>query len=252
MRVARVVVQAPVASFRYPFFVIGRQPTFDVPPPSTILGLCASARGAWPDPSAFFFGLHFTFRARAVDLEHAHVTKASGGKTHVRVAAPGGDERATTEAQVVPAEREFLFGVTMTLYLDPALGAAFRSPAHTLVLGRSQDLAEVVRIEEVALERSERARLEHTLLPWELRPCIPAGATVLLSRSISEPPRRQAVFARYISLHDAVLLDDNPGSRRSLLQVEGIELKDLWCDGSIVDDAGFPRGVWLHRLSDGA
>jgi CRISPR-associated protein Cas5t len=246
MRVARVVVRAPVTSFRYPFFVTGRQPTFDVPPPSTILGQCASVLGRRPDTGAFFFGLHFTYRSRGVDLEHQHITTGSSGRTRIRVPADGGEAPATTTATVVPCLREFLFDVTMTLYLDPGMAAAYRSPAHTLTLGRSQDLAEVACLEEVTLERGERARIEHTLLPWELRPCIPAGSTLLLTADISEPPKRQASFARFISLHDAVFLG-GPGSSRSVLRVPGIDLEDLWCDTSILDDEGFPRGVWLHR-----
>jgi CRISPR-associated protein Cas5t len=247
MRVARVVVYAPVTSFRYPFFVTGRQPTFDVPPPSTIFGQCASALGRRPDAATFFFGLHFAYRSRGVDYEHQHITTALGGKTRMRVPTSGGDAPATTLVAVIPGEREFLFDVTMTLYLDPKVAAAYRSPAYTLTLGRSQDLAEVVGVDEVTLERGERARLEHTLLPWDLRPAIPAGATLLLSRHIGEPPERQPSFARYISLHEAVFLGGAPDSARTVLRVEGLDLENLWCDGSVVDEKGFPRGVWLHR-----
>lgn len=245
MRVARVVVRAPVTSFRYPFFVTGRQPTFDVPPPSTILGQCASALGRRPDMAGFFFGLHFTFRSRGVDLEHQHITSAASGRSRFRAPADGRMAQETTSATVVPCLREFLFDVTMTLYLEPGMAAAYRSPVHTLTLGRSQDLAEVARVEEVILERCERARLEHTLLPWRLRPCIPAGSTLLLTAEISEPPEREASFARFISLHDAVFLGGSVSSR-SVLRVPGVALDDLWCDASIVDAAGFPRGVWLH------
>src|SRR2546425_5315575 len=97
MRVTRVVVEAPVTSFRHPFFVTGRQLTFDFPPPSTILGHCASALGKWPDPATFFFGLHFTSRARAGDLEHQHITAALPLGTQTKVPTPEGPVRATTE-----------------------------------------------------------------------------------------------------------------------------------------------------------
>ena len=45
MRVLRVLIEAPVTSFRYPHFLIGRQITYDMPPPSTIYGHVMSAVG---------------------------------------------------------------------------------------------------------------------------------------------------------------------------------------------------------------
>jgi CRISPR-associated protein Cas5t len=250
MDVARVVVHAPVTSFRHPFFVTGKQPTAHFPPPSTIHGHCASMLGRWPDPETFHFGLHFTFRSIAVDLEHQHLTEAVTGRSRRTVRTAQGAVRATTEISVQPVSREFLFDAALTLYLAPDMAEAFRAPAYPVVLGRSQDLAEVVAVDMVTLRRSERIRLEHTLLPWRLRPCIPAGPTALLSRYIGEPPRRQAEFDRYIALHDPVFLGADPDDRRSVLRVEGIEFDALWSDPEHTDEDGFERGVWVHRLRE--
>lgn len=250
MRVAKVVLHADVTSFRYPFFVTGRQPTFDMPPPSTIHGHCASALGSWPDPRSFFFGLHFLFRARASDLEHQHLAQALPHRTPLRVRTADGDARATTEVGIQPVIRDFLFNCRLTLYLPPDLGAAFREPVFPVVLGRSQDLAEVVSVGEVELERPVRARLEHTLLPRTARPCVRFGATVLLSRYISEPPRREATFAQYIALREPVFFGEGANESRAFIHVPGIALDDLWVDDAERDDDGFARGVWLHRLMD--
>jgi CRISPR-associated protein Cas5t len=250
MLVARVQVHAPVTSFRHPFFVTGRQPTSLMPPPSTVLGHCASALGAWPDPKSFFFGIHFTFRSRVGDLEHQHISQALGEKTWTFVETPGGPERATSEITVQPVVRDFLFDVRMTLYLPAALAPAFRSPVHTVVLGRSQDLAEVVSVEEVALHRPERARIEHTLLPIALRPSVRFGSTVLLTRYVSPPPERHASFAQYIVLHEPVFYGQSAEPNRAFLQVEGLSTDDLWSDPDVADDEGFERGVWLHRVVD--
>src|SRR5436190_11664575 len=122
MHVTRVVVEATVTSFRHPFFVTGRQLTFDFPPPSTIFGHCASVIGEWPDPATFFFGLHFTSRARAGDLEHQHITAALPSRTKTMVLTPGGPVRATTEVTVQPVWRDFLFDARMTLYLPREIG----------------------------------------------------------------------------------------------------------------------------------
>lgn len=250
LRVTRVKVHAPITSFRHPFFVVGSQPSFDIPPPSTVHGHCASALGRWPDPRSFFFGIHFTFRSKVRDLEHQHIATALGAKAKTQVPTPGGPVRATTEITVQPVVREMLFDATMTLYLDPEVGAAFRAPVFPVTLGRSQDLAEVQAVEDVTLERPTRARLEHTLLPRAVRPCVRFGATVLLSRHVSEPPERNATFAQYIVLHEPVFLGGDRGHARTFDRVEGVGLDDLLCDPTVVDDEGFARGVWIHRLVD--
>lgn len=252
MRVARIVIHADVTSFRHPFFVTGRQPTSDIPPPSTILGHCASALGRWPDPSAFFFGLHFIYRSRGQDLEHQHVAQALSPRTTTRVQTLEGEVRATTEITVQPVPRDFLFDVTMTLYLPMDIGAAFRSPTYTVVLGRSQDLAEVVSIDEIELERPGQARVEHTLLPWSVRPCLYLGSTVLLTKYISEPPERHAQFERYVALHEPIFYGEGADPNRSFLRVEDISFEDLWIDPTIVDEDGFARGVWIHRIAEEA
>jgi CRISPR-associated protein Cas5t len=234
MQVVRVLVHADVTSFRHPFFVTGRQPTFDIPPPSTIHGHCASALGRWPDPSSFFFGLHFSYRSRGQDLEHQHIAKVRG---------------ATSEITIQPVPRDFLFDVNMTLYLPADIGIAFRSPTYTVVLGRSQDLGQVVSVDEIDLERPSRARVEHTILPWSIRPCLSFGSTVLLTKYISEPPERHATFERYVVLHEPVFYGEGADPNRSFLRVENISFDDLWIDPTIVDDDGFSRGVWIHRIA---
>ena len=48
-----------------------------------------------------------------------------------------GPAQATTEINVQPVVRDFLFDASMTLYLPTSLAAAFRSPVYPVVLGRS-------------------------------------------------------------------------------------------------------------------
>lgn len=256
MRVVRVVVHADVTSFRHPFFVTGsvtgHQPTFDMPPPSTVLGHCASALGEWPSEQRFYFGIQFVYRSRGRDLEHQHMTQRLSSKTTTRVQTAEGDARATTEITIQPVLREFLFDVTMTLYLPPDIGLAFRQPMYPVVLGRSQDLAEVISVEEVNLERPGRARVEHTLLPFSVRPYLHLGATVLLSRYITPPPERYASFERYIVLHDPVFYGEGADPNRAFLQMDGVTFDGLWVDPSVVDEDGFARGLWIHRVTDEA
>ncbi len=136
MRVAKTIIHADVASFRHPFFVTGRQPTSDIPPPSTIHGHCASALGHWPDLSTFFFGLHFSYRSRGQDLEHQHISQPLSPRTTLHIPTLQGEARATTELTIQPVARDFLFDVHMTLYLPIDIGIAFKSPMYSVVLGR--------------------------------------------------------------------------------------------------------------------
>lgn len=259
MEALRVEIYAPVTSFRYPFFVVGRQPTYALPPPSTVLGHCASALGRWPDEAwraGFSFGLFFSFRSRTSDLEHEHIAKALGAKSRTEVPSPEGPLRATTEVTVQPVVRDFLFDTRLTLYLvvepEERLGeleAAFRAPAHTVVLGRSQDLAEVVAVERVQLERPARARLERTLLPAVVRPCLRSGTMLLLTRYIGPAPERKVEFAQYIALGEPAFFGPDADPATAFLRAEGVALDALWCDPSIRDEEQYPRGVWLHRIA---
>ena len=151
-----------------------------------------------------------------------HIGVGSKGFSERSCARLDGDARDDDKVVVQPVLREFLFDVTMTIYLDPSLGTAFRCPVFPVTLGRSQDLAEIVAVEPLELLKSPRARLEHTLLPRALRPCVRFGSTVLLSRHISKPPKREATFAQYIVLHEPVLLGGPPDTTRTFERVEGV------------------------------
>ncbi len=169
LRALKVTVEAAATSFRYPHFLIGRQVSYDMPPPSTIYGHVASALGELPSPTELKFGYDFRFSARASDLEHQHIITAGGAKFQV-----DGRKRATnTQATVQPHLREFLFRPRLTLYLqDLSLAPAFRSPAFCVILGRSQDLASYTNIEEVEL----RPAAEHTSSTQSYR--FPTGPTL--------------------------------------------------------------------------
>ena len=78
--VAKVTIEAPVVSFRYPHFLIARQPTFVMPPPSTIFGHVAKAAlGEWP-AKPLHFAYSFRCDGRARDLEHQQIISRTSGK----------------------------------------------------------------------------------------------------------------------------------------------------------------------------
>lgn len=251
MRVAKIVIEAPVTSFRYPHFLIARQISFDMPPPSTIYGHVASAAGELLPPDSFRFGYTFEFQSKASDLEHQHIISPGGSRqsfTH-----EGGKLPVSIEATVQPHLRDFLFKPRLTLYLDPPeLAEIFRSPVFCVILGRSQDLAQIVSVEEIDLEMTQGAYLEHTLLPFSFRPSISVGVTVSMPRYIGPGPERRAHFERFISLRERVFAgvveqSEGLGIRRLIQQASAPS--SWWVDSATPVHHGVHRGVVFHSCA---
>jgi CRISPR-associated protein Cas5t len=250
LRVVRVTVEAPVTSFRYPHFLVGRQVSYDMPPPSTIYGHIASALGELPTATSFQFGYDFRFVSRCSDLEHQHIITAGGQA----FAAEGGKYRTSVQATVQPHLRDFLFRPTLVLYVTRHDWIeAFWSPAFCVVLGRSQDLASVTKVEDIELEERTGAYFEHTLLPFSYRPYVGIGATVLMPRWIEPPPGRHAHFERFIVLHKERLFTGVYERPEALAQsrrmVRATEHQTWWVDPTTLEDHGVQRGVVLHSCA---
>jgi CRISPR-associated protein Cas5t len=247
MRVLRVDVEAPVCSFRYPHFLVGRQISFDMPPPATIYGHVSSALGDYPDPQTFRFAYYFTSIGKTDDLENQCIITPGG-----RPFAVGGAAfPSSTNAIVQPTRRQFLFGCRMTLYLDaPQFRDAFTNPKFIVVLGRSQDLASYLRVDEVDLIQSDRGYYEHTILPAEFRRRVGRGTTVLMPRYVAPPPMREATFEKYIvlkeRLYDGPEPDDILGSRQ-MLRIEG-ETPEILIDPDTPEWHGAHRALVFHSF----
>jgi CRISPR-associated protein Cas5t len=122
-----VEVTAAVASFRNPLYA-GVQAGLPCPPPATIGGMLAAAAGGWQHaPERLRFAASFTASAAGVDLETYHPLDARGRRT-----------------EPTPKDRDFLAGITLTLWITEDLAQwerALRRPVWPLRLGRSQDVA---------------------------------------------------------------------------------------------------------------
>lgn len=250
LAVIRVTVEAPATSFRYPHFLVGRQVTYDMPPPSTIYGHIASALGELPDPAGFQFAYDFRFASRGSDLEHQHIITA-GGQAFT---ADGKKFPTSVQATVQPHVRDFLFRPRLVLYVNRCDWAgAFRSPAFCVILGRSQDLASVTKVEEMELEQRNGGYFEHTLLPFSYRPYVALGTTALMPRMIGPPPERRVHFDRFITLHRERLFAGtyaNPAGvapvRRML---QDMEQRMWWVDPDSPADRDVQRAVVFHSCA---
>ena len=220
LRVLKVVIAGPVTSFRYPHFVQGVQPTYEMPPPSTIYGLICAVTGAFEPPEAFEFGVHFTYEAKFRDLEHIHLD--------------------VPYQQANPFLRELLFNPCLTLYLAPEdYAQAFERPHYPLALGRSQDLMTRVEIDVITLEQADRAYFEHTLLPAEYAPRFQRTIAATMARFIDR--RRRPLWSRYAILKDRVTYPDPEDPFRARYEA-------VWVDNTAPAYQGLARGVILHRF----
>lgn len=242
----RVELAGDVTSFRYPHFTQGFQPTYYMPPPSTIYGMVCSALGRYltdEERAKLRFGYIFKHAGKFVDyMEHLHF----------------GDP-----IQPFPFDRELLFQPRLILYLTGlSLEAAFRAPRYMMVMGRSQDLMGIESVMPVTLTRAAQGYLEHTLLPMWMATRLPKNITVAtMARYINS--RRQAEWGRYALLQDVVEAyppieasnasgsDDWGDEDEPTWEFEGDEL-ELWAepDSLLHPRSGLPRTICLHRFTE--
>lgn len=258
MKAAKIRILAPVASFRYPHFLVGKQVSYVMPPPSTIYGHIASAIGELPNPSVISAGYNFTYESKGVDLEHQHIiSRNPPDKLSERQSADLKQWRSnyplSVGGSVQPTFREFLFHAEMTLYVTPAsIADAFRAPVFPVVLGRSQDLACINSVEEIDLVVAEGAYFGNTLLPFSWRAKTHFGITVLMSRFIGPPPERDPTFAQYIALNRERIYGGNAevvsSDRRRMLRKP--EAEQWLVDPASPLDKGVHCGVVLHTFVD--
>jgi len=100
----------------------------------------------------------------------------------------------------------------MTLYLNGTdlqlwrFADAFLSPHFTYVIGPSQDLAYCRLVQSVDLELSENAFFAHTLVPYDWRPWVFPGTSVMMPEVIDYRRDRQARQTRYLQITSPPLL----------------------------------------------
>ncbi len=158
MKAFRIKINSWTSSFRYPNLMSAFQPTLEVPPVSTVMGLINSATGFYVNQKEILLGYYFKYNCKAVDLEtiyqiSIHKTKKEKYPENVAI------------SNVI--QREFLYDCQLFLYLtDEELVSCFRQPAYQLLLGRSGDLAGVESIKEVELQEVSNAKFAGQVVPF--------------------------------------------------------------------------------------
>jgi CRISPR-associated protein Cas5t len=155
MKAFRIKINSWTSSFRYPNLISGFQPTLEVPPLSTVMGLLNAASGMYMENLKIELGYYFDFKIKTVDLETIYQIKANDKNF----------PENTVKSNVI--QREFLYDCQLFLYLiDEELVASFRQPAYQLLLGRSGDLAGIESIKEVELQEVSNARIAGQIVPF--------------------------------------------------------------------------------------
>lgn len=156
MKVFKVDITAWTSSFKFPNLISGFQPTLEVPPISTVLGLINAASGKYQKYDKLKIGYYFEFEAKQTDLETIYQIES-----HEK-----GYPKNTTKSNVI--NREFLFNSHLVIYLtDKEVVDFFRTPVYSLLLGRSSDLATVNNIEEIELADIHNAdKIKGQIIPF--------------------------------------------------------------------------------------
>ena len=156
MKAFCVKISSWTSSFRYPNLISGYQPTLEVPPVSTVLGLINAAAGRYLEHKNFLLGYKFEYKHKATDLETIYQIEAHD-KNY---------PKNQVKSNVIP--REFLHDCKLTLYIkDGQVAGYFRNPHYQLLLGRSGDLATVESVTSIELEKTDTAKIGGQIVPFE-------------------------------------------------------------------------------------
>lgn len=252
-RVLKVKMSALTTSFRHPFVMIGRLPSYEMPPPATIYGHLCGVLGKWFRPQDLEFAYTFTHKGLGEDVELAQVLEISTGRKDKHL----NNLPRNVGGSLNPQRRQFLLRPSMTLYLRgnydmlETLRKGFMSPHFAYLLGRSQDLATCHSTEYVELDEADRAFYSHTLLPWRLRPFVSVGEPVHMPKFIDYQRLREPIFERYLQIVDRSLRIFGEGAEEDIITRSqfGNLLIDKTEQKTFLGKCLY-RGIWFHRLKE--
>ena len=157
MKVYRIVISSWTSSFRYPNIISGYQPTLEVPPISTVLGFLNACSGQYLKHKKISLGYYFEYFSKSVDLETIYQIEINDKKV----------PKNQVKSNVI--KREFLYDCKLILYLTGFQNINFiKSPTYQILLGRSNDLASIDKIEEIELNKIQNAdKIKGQIIPFK-------------------------------------------------------------------------------------
>lgn len=154
MKCYKIEISGWTASFRYPNLISGYQPTLEVPPLSTILGLINAAAGKFMSYENEKIGYYFEFDSTGIDLETIYQMDGNGRTTN-----------NIAKSNVI--RRQFLFNPRLIIYTpNKEIADYFRQPVYPILLGRMNDLATIESISDIVLlSANEEVEIKGQLIP---------------------------------------------------------------------------------------
>ncbi len=154
MKCYKIEISGWTASFRYPNLISGYQPTLEVPPLSTILGLINAAAGKFITYDNEKIGYYFEFDSTGIDLETIYQMDGNGRTTN-------------NNAKSNVVRRQFLFNPRLIIYTpNEQIAEYFKQPVYPILLGRMNDLATIDSISEVELlQIDDTVEIKGQLIP---------------------------------------------------------------------------------------
>lgn len=211
MEYLRIKINSWTASFRYPIFIAGFQPSLKIPPLSTVYGLLSAVKGEYVTEKDTKVGYLFFSQGNTVDLESVYELQQSNLKYKKNV-----------------CKREILFDNELYLYVDALdFEPYLKSPEYPVVLGRSQDVAMISEIQVVELQHcSHEIKVGKTIIPFPTKGF--HGTLQALPKYFTDTIPREAVGTR-----PYYLVED-------FIPYQG---EQVWYD------AEKEWGVWMHGHS---
>lgn len=156
MKVYRITISSWTSSFKYPNIISGYQPTLLVPPISTVLGLLNACSGNYLKHTQLSLGYYFDYQIKTADLETIYQIEINDK----------GVPKNQVKSNVLT--REFLFNCQLFLYFtDDQYINFFRHPHYQILLGRSNDLASIDKIEQIELQTISNAnKIKGQIIPF--------------------------------------------------------------------------------------
>jgi len=165
MEVFKIDITSWTASFRYPNLISGMQPTLEVPPISTVLGLINAAAGSYLKHNDLKLGYYFEYEMEGEDLE-----------TIYEISSDFKFEKRTQQVQTIAKSniiyRRFLYNNFLRIYTDSERVAKYLSqPYYPILLGRMNDLATIECIsEKEKLEENDYSdKIRGQIIPFKYR-----------------------------------------------------------------------------------
>lgn len=142
MEVFKIDITSWTASFRHPNLISGMQPTLEVPPISTVLGLINAAAGSYLKHKDLKLGYYFEYEMEGEDLE-----------TIYQINGDFKFDKRTQQVQTIAKSnvisRKFLYNNFLRLYTDSQQVVEYLTqPYYPILLGRMNDLATIECISE--------------------------------------------------------------------------------------------------------